>query len=152
MARDAETFSLAACLLSDLAWRAHSDHRPDEALNSVLWAPFVAIEHPERAFVALAVRARYTSRARGPAARVAGLLTAEATERARMLGLALRLGHTITAGVPGILGNFSLRLTGEKLVLQAGRKDQALLGEAVRGRLEHLARALDRTAATEDVD
>lgn len=143
---------LAACLLSDLAWRAHSDHRPDEALNSVLWAPFVAIEHPERAFVALAVRARYTSRAKGPAARVAGLLTAEAAERARVLGLALRLGHTITAGVPGILGHFSLRLTGEEVVLQAGRKDQALLGEAVRGRLDHLARALDRTAATEDVD
>jgi exopolyphosphatase/guanosine-5'-triphosphate,3'-diphosphate pyrophosphatase len=141
---------LAACLLSDLAWRAHPDHRPGEALHHVLWAPFVGIEHPERAFLAVAVRARYTSRAKGSRAEPAAkLLSAEAAKRARMLGLALRLGHTITGGVPGVLGRFSLRLDRRRLILQVGRRDQALMGEAVRGRLDHLAKALDRGPVVE---
>ena len=146
--REGARLRLAACLLSELAWRAHPDHRADEALLTILWAPFVAVDHPQRAFLALAVHARYTGGGESAAvAQTAKLIDAEGAERARLLGLALRLGHTITGGAPGVLGKFSLHLPEGELVLALSRRDQALMGEAVERRLDALAHALGRVPA-----
>ncbi len=43
----------AACLLSDIAWRAHPDYRGEQSLNVIAHAALVGIDHPGRAFLAL---------------------------------------------------------------------------------------------------
>jgi len=49
----------AACLLSDIGWRVHPDHRGEETLNLITNGNFGSISHQGRAFVALSVFYRY---------------------------------------------------------------------------------------------
>lgn len=49
----------AACLLSDIAWRSHPEYRAQRALNVVTQGQFVAIDHPSRAFLTLAIVLRH---------------------------------------------------------------------------------------------
>ena len=49
----------AACLLSDIGWRAHPDHRGEQTLEIITNGNFGSIGHQGRAFVALSVFFRY---------------------------------------------------------------------------------------------
>jgi exopolyphosphatase/guanosine-5'-triphosphate,3'-diphosphate pyrophosphatase len=49
----------AACLLADIGWRAHPDYRGEQSLNIIANAAFVAIDHPGRAYISLAVFFRH---------------------------------------------------------------------------------------------
>src|SRR5262249_59089329 len=49
----------AACLLGDIGWRAHPDYRGEQSLNVIAHAAFVGVDHPGRAFLALAVYFRH---------------------------------------------------------------------------------------------
>ena len=138
----------ATCLLSDLAWRAHSDFRAEQALNMVLQAPFVGLDHPSRAFVALSVYARYRGHPEVQAAAVARrLLSEEAAADAVVLGRALDLAHTISGGAPGLLASMPLSLADGQIRLSVSDDHRSLGGEMVERRLSALARAFDLTAA-----
>src|SRR5690242_2131893 len=45
----------AACLLSDIGWRVHPDHRGEQTLHLITNGNFGSIDHQGRAFVALSV-------------------------------------------------------------------------------------------------
>src|SRR4029450_8382593 len=49
----------AACLLAAMGWRAHPDYRGEQSLNIISHAAFVAIDHPGRAYIALAIYFRH---------------------------------------------------------------------------------------------
>ena len=49
----------AACLLSDIAWRVHPDHRGEQTLELITNGNFGSVSHQGRAFVALSVFFRY---------------------------------------------------------------------------------------------
>ena len=139
---------LAACLLSDVAWREHPDYRADLGFLRTLRMPLTGIDHPGRAFVALAVYTRYEGRADGDVTRPAWLLLDEERVReAHALGLALRLAYTISAGAPSLLRQVRLRVEGGTLALIVGPRARPLLGEAVERRVEALARAIGKRAA-----
>lgn len=134
---------LAACLLGDLARREHPDYRAEHAFYRVLRLPVVGIDHPGRAFLALAVSSRY--RTAGEAAyrnQAMTLLDDEQQLRARVVGLAIRLGDSLSAKSPDLLRLTSLDAGAERLVLDLRRAKAALLGEAVEKRLTALAAAL----------
>src|SRR6185312_14804113 len=44
----------AACLLTDIGWRAHPEYRGEQSLNLIAYAAFIGIDHPGRVFIALA--------------------------------------------------------------------------------------------------
>ena len=50
---------LAVCALTDLAWRDHEKVRAEESFRRLLQFPFIGITHRERAFLAVAILARY---------------------------------------------------------------------------------------------
>src|SRR5258708_995725 len=50
----------AACLLSDIGWRVHPDHRGEETLSLIINGNFGAISHQGRAFFPLSVFYRYS--------------------------------------------------------------------------------------------
>ena len=141
----------AACLLGGAGWRLHPDHRAEHAAAEVLHAPTLYASHTERCFLARAVFARYTGRDSAGVLRAAErrLLTEAERARARVVGLAARLGETLSAGAPGILGRFPLALAERPPTLRLGRGpgDRRLVGEAAMRRFENLAAALGRAPA-----
>ena len=131
-----------ACLLSDLAWREHPDYRAVQAMHRVLLYPFAAIDHAERAFIAYAVYTRYGgSNDPSDAEPALALLSAESAARARLVGMALRLAYTLSAGVPFLLRKTELRLKDGKLRVKLPDDGSIPSGEVVERRLEALVEA-----------
>jgi exopolyphosphatase/guanosine-5'-triphosphate,3'-diphosphate pyrophosphatase len=100
----------AACLLSDIARFEHPDYRAEHALMRVLRFPFVGVDHPGRAFLAAAVAARHSVVDEGGSAvqTVRYLLDEGAYDRARAVGLAIRVAYTLSGGMTSLLQPFHL--------------------------------------------
>lgn len=137
----------AACLLSDLGWVEHPDYRAEHAALRILRLPLVGIDHPGRAFLALSVYLRYGGRLEDPAVATArALLPAAGVQRAQVLGLTLRLAHTLAGGTPTLLAASRLRQERNRLILGLPPAHAHLMGDTPLRRLETLARLLDRVA------
>ena len=132
----------AACLLSDIAWRAHPDHRAEEALQAIAYANVVGVEHAGRAYLALAAFHRYAGSDEPCELWPRTLLAPERAERARLVGLACRLAHVLSAGMPGVIPQIPLRVRGKRLVLGLGGAFAALDGRRVQNRLRALAKVM----------
>jgi exopolyphosphatase/guanosine-5'-triphosphate,3'-diphosphate pyrophosphatase len=132
----------AAALLSDVAWAEHPDYRAEQALRTALFMPLPGLDHGERAFLAATLHARYGGNEPGDAVR--RLLDDEQVAAARRVGLALRLGYTLTGGVPGLLAGTKLGLENGALRLSLRRQSSHRLGESVQRRLDALGRALGK--------
>lgn len=135
----------AACRLADIGARLHPEHRADLAFIQVLHAPIAGQGHAQRAFLATAIHARYGSSALEMPEEdtVRRLLDHEAIHRAKVLGLAIRLGADFAGRAPAPLRHSTLELGQDKMVLTASRKDaDILLGEQTAKRANALANAL----------
>jgi exopolyphosphatase/guanosine-5'-triphosphate,3'-diphosphate pyrophosphatase len=134
----------AACRLADFGARLHPDHRADLAFAEVLRSPVAGQTHVERAFLAVAIHARYGGPPNPPDRKLVDrLLTPERQARARALGLALRLGADLSGRVPDLLRESDLSISGGKLVLSARPAwIDMLLGEQTEKRARSLATAL----------
>ncbi len=133
-----------ASLLSDIGWRVHPDHRASQCLMEVVNSQFAGITHRGRATLALAVYFRYRAE---PAEGDVGRLLAfagKAAKEARILGLALRLGHTLSGGAGGILGDCALQLLPGELCLRMPSQYADLAGDVLLRRLRQLAQAMGR--------
>src|SRR5436190_2243951 len=133
----------AACWLSDTAWTEHPDYRAELAFLRSLRMPVGAIEHSERAFIALAMHARYGGPADDPVKTAAlPLLDDDAAAEARSLGLALRLAYTLCGGALDLLDQVLLDAKSNTLVLELPASGGLFVGEAVQRRLDALGRAM----------
>jgi exopolyphosphatase/guanosine-5'-triphosphate,3'-diphosphate pyrophosphatase len=135
-----------ACALADIGARLHPDHRADQVFDQVLRAPIAGLTHAERYFLAAACFSRHTAAAPVREAEMAQrLLTRERITRARALGSAIRLACDLSGRSPALLALSSLRLEGDRLVVQA-EPDYAgiLLGEQTQKRAQALAALLGR--------
>ena len=140
----------AACLLSDIGWRAHPDYRGEQSLNVIAHAALGGIEHEGRVFLALTVYHRHT----GPGEdefggvdlpeRLKAIVSKRTLKRARILGAAIRAAHMLSIGRPGIIDEAPLAYDGDRLVLTLPPAHQALDGERLVRRFEALAQLLDR--------
>ena len=145
-ARDAVLIE-AAARLGDIGARLHPDHRADLAFAQVLRAPIAGQSHAERAFLAVAVHARYRGSLETPDADVIGrLLNEDRFDRARAVGLAMRLGCDLSGRTPSLLWQSRLEIEGGRLLLtvESARADM-LLGEQTAKRANALADALGLT-------
>lgn len=135
----------AACRLADVGARLHPDHRADLAFSQVLRAPVPGQTHPERVFLALATYARYGGGDSGPERETVDRILDEARiERARALGLAIRLGADLSGRTASLLKKSRLAFRAGTLLLTADPEvADLLLGEQTNKRAEALARALD---------
>ena len=137
------TLTAAACRLADLGARLHPDHRADIAFEQVLRAPIAGMTHPERAFLATVAFARHSAGPPPETPAVGRILSAERRQRARALGLAIRLGCDLSGRNPRLLEKSGLAIKGDKLRLTTleGWED-ILLGEQTARRAQTLAQAL----------
>ncbi len=131
----------AACWMSDIGAHEHPEYRAAMTFERVLYSP-AAFDHPTRAFIALALALRYEAEVDAPfLATARALLDPAAIARAELLGVALRLAYTLSAGTHHLLAGATIKLHPGRIVL---RLDGAgvFAGEGVQRRLERVAASL----------
>ncbi|QMW21941.1 Ppx/GppA family phosphatase [Sandaracinobacteroides saxicola] len=138
----------AACLLADVAWRAHPDFRPERGLDVALHGNWVGIDAPGRAMLAVALHALNG----GPVADPALLPLARIADpallaRARQWGLALRLGQRLGGGTGVALRSSRLAAQEGALTLTLRPERAKLYGDTVARRHRLLAGAMGLKAA-----
>ncbi|TIL54277.1 MAG: exopolyphosphatase, partial [Mesorhizobium sp.] len=93
-----------ACLLADIGWRAHPEYRGKQSLNIIAHASFIGVDHPGRAFLALANAYRHEGIFNESIApEIKALATPRYIERARMLAAVMRVVYLLTAALPGVM-------------------------------------------------
>jgi exopolyphosphatase/guanosine-5'-triphosphate,3'-diphosphate pyrophosphatase len=132
----------AACLLADIGWRAHPDYRGEQSLNIIANAAFAGIDHPGRAFLALAVFYRHVGWKEEPSDRLRELATARLLDHARILGVAMRVAYLASASMPGVLPSAPMRVEKGQLVLRLDGELAALSGDRLKKRLNQLGKLL----------
>lgn len=137
----------AACMMADSAGRYHPDHRAEMAYDQALRAPYLGVTHPERAMIAYAIGCRYEKDFKRPGEH-AGLTSDAQADRARQIGLLMRLGAVFSGRSGPILKRVSLRREGDTLELQVGKRDANLISETVERRLSQAAGQLKLKSRT----
>jgi exopolyphosphatase / guanosine-5'-triphosphate,3'-diphosphate pyrophosphatase len=139
----------AACLLSDIGWRVHPDHRGVETLSLITNGNFGAVTHQGKVFVAVSVFYRYAglSEQNEPPAIIRELLPPAMVERARVLGAAFRVAHLVSAARPGVLPAIHFRSRGRKLMLVFEHRLVDLVADRVGSRFKQLAKLVGRSGS-----
>jgi len=133
----------AACFLSDISWRAHPDYRGEQSAVLIAQSGLVGVDHPGRAFLALCVYHRYERKLVGELLpKLAAMIPRQEQKRALIVGQTVRLAHTLSGGMKGVLPQTSLAYESGKLVLHLPQNLAALDGEQLRRRLRSVAREL----------
>jgi exopolyphosphatase/guanosine-5'-triphosphate,3'-diphosphate pyrophosphatase len=136
----------AACLLADIGWRAHPDYRGEQSLNIIAHGGFTAIDHPGRAYLALAVFYRHVGLVMDDelSPRLRELASTRMIDRARVLGAAMRLAYVVSAAMPGVLPRTPLTVERHRLALRLPGEFALLGGDRVLNRLRALSRLIGR--------
>jgi exopolyphosphatase / guanosine-5'-triphosphate,3'-diphosphate pyrophosphatase len=139
----------AACLISDVDWRAHADYRGEQSLNLLAHAAIPGIDHTGRIFLALTIHYTHAGSSGGQAhredlwERLKAVVTKKVQKRARIVSAAIRVAQMLSIGVAGVIDETPLSYEGNKLVLSIPRAYAGLDGERLRRRFEALAELLD---------
>lgn len=142
----------AACLLSDVAWRAHPDYRGEQSLAGMAHAAMAGIDHPGRIFLAMASFFRHagpTGKADDVAelsSKLLPLLPQRLIERAKIVGAAVRAAHMLSIGRPGIIDEVPMSYEKDRLVVRLPSTYAGLDGDRVKRRFGTLAALLGKTA------
>jgi exopolyphosphatase/guanosine-5'-triphosphate,3'-diphosphate pyrophosphatase len=135
----------AACLLGDIGWRAHPDYRGEQSMNIIANAAFIAIDHPSRAYLALAVYFRHAGLSEEELSpRLRELASTRMLDHARILGAAMRVAYILTAGESGVLPKTPLQVKRGKLILRLPGRYAKLAHERLFNRVRALARLIGR--------
>ena len=137
----------AACLLSDIGWRAHPDYRGEQTLLIITNGNFGAVSHEGRVFLSLTAYYRYAGLGvkNEPTSELRNLLTPAMVERARLLGAAFRVAFLISAAHPGVLSLTHFRNYADKFILAFDPKIESLVSDRISNRFRQLSRLIKRT-------
>ncbi|MGA7386108.1 MAG: exopolyphosphatase, partial [Methylocella sp.] len=137
----------AACLLADVNWRAHPDHRHEESMNIVENAAFLGVDHPGRSFLALAASYRYLGLDADASPQIRALVSARMLDRARIVAAATRAAYVISGAMPGVLPLTPLTCAKTTLILTLPQGLADLASERLLNRLKQLGRLIGREPA-----
>jgi len=134
----------AACLLADIGWRAHPDYRGEQSLNIIAHAGFVGIDHPGRAYLALAAFYRHSGLSNDElGAGLRAIAPPRYLERARALAAIFRVGYLVSASMPGVIPRTRVAREAKTLVLELPDDLEMLAGGRLATRLKQLANLAD---------
>jgi exopolyphosphatase/guanosine-5'-triphosphate,3'-diphosphate pyrophosphatase len=132
----------AACLMSDISWRAHPDYRGTQAYDLVANAAFIGVDHPARAFLALAAAYRHLSNEDFVTPQSRALVSARQLDRARILGAAMRVAYNVSAAMPGVLPRAPMTCEKGQVVLTLPAELAALSSERLKSRIRQFAKLI----------
>ncbi|NJM51826.1 MAG: Ppx/GppA family phosphatase [Sphingomonadales bacterium] len=131
----------AACLLADLGWSSNPEFRALSGEELALHGNWVGVTAKDRTILATALYETFGGTGDDLAA-LAPLVDPHISQRARIWGLAIRLGHRLSGGTAQILELCPIRLVNGNLVLAIPSELAALDSESIRMRLAKLADAM----------
>lgn len=138
----------AACLVSDICWRAHPDYRGEQAVMLLSQATFAGITHPERGFLALSNYIRHEGLSiDNSAARIRELMPMHLVERARILGAAMRVAYILSAAMADVLPRCPISVKKGVLTLSLPPELENLRCDRINNRLRQLGRTLGMQAS-----
>jgi exopolyphosphatase/guanosine-5'-triphosphate,3'-diphosphate pyrophosphatase len=132
----------AACLLSDIGWRAHPDYRGEQSHDLIANAAFIGLDHPSRAYLALAASYRHMSGDQEVGPILRSLVSARQLDRARILGAAMRVAYIVSAAMPGVLPRAPMICQRGKVVLSLAPDLAPLNSDRLQTRLKQFARLI----------
>ena len=137
----------AACIIGDTGWTEHPSYRAEYGFERALRFAVSGVDHPGRAYLAMAILARYGGADAPERRRFAGAIGLDLAriEAAVTLGLAIRLALSFSGGDAAVLAESPLRLEENELVIAVGSMGRVMLGETVERRLSKLADQLGRS-------
>lgn len=135
---------VAACLLGDIGWIDHPDARARLAFERTMTIPVAGLNHRARAFLAHIIHARYGGLEDRKMVKLALRigLEEEDIDRARAIGLAMRLGYTMSAGRVEALEETELVRDEQSLTLLVPDGSDFYRGDSIRRRLKYLSEGL----------
>jgi exopolyphosphatase/guanosine-5'-triphosphate,3'-diphosphate pyrophosphatase len=143
---DEKRYRRAACLIADISWRAHPDYRGSQALNMISNAAFVGIDHPGRAYIALANFFRHEGVANSvPAPELAAIASPRLLEYSRILAAIMRVSYPLSASMSGVVSNLEWKQTDDGIDLVIDKSKSDLIGDVPEGRLQQLAKLTGKT-------
>ncbi len=138
----------AACLLSDVSWKANPDFRAERGVDVALHGNWIAIDSAGRAVIAQALFTNFGGGQLTPT-EIAHLADPQALVAAVRWGLAMRFGQRLSGGVAEPLAVSSLAVQGQRLVLRLPHAQRGLVGDVVERRHKALAAAFGLHPAVE---
>ncbi len=132
----------AACLMSDIAWRAHPDYRAEQSHDLISNATLIGVDHPERAYLALAASYRHVSSDEDIGGPSRTLVSARQLDRARILGAAMRVAYILSAAMPGVLPRAPLTAVKGRVVLSLPPDLAPLNSDRLQSRLKQFSRLI----------
>ena len=132
----------AACLLSDVGWRAHPDYRGEQSLNLIANAAFIGVDHPGRAYLALAASYRHIAGDQEVGPHLRSLVSPRLLDRARILGAAMRVAYIISAAMPGVLPRAPMLCQRGKVLLTLPLELAPLNSDRLQSRMKQFARLI----------
>src|SRR4029077_4059687 len=122
----------------------------EQSLNIIANAAFVAVDHPGRTFISLAVFFRHVGLVDDELSpRLRELATTRMLDRARVLGAALRVAYLVSASTTGVLPKTPMLVEKGRLVLRFANATKPRGGGRVFARLRQLARLIGREPVME---
>jgi exopolyphosphatase / guanosine-5'-triphosphate,3'-diphosphate pyrophosphatase len=146
----------AACLISDIGWRAHPDYRGEQSLDAVAHSALSGIDHPGRVFLALSIYFRHAGRGELEGEKLSVRLRKAASKRslrrARIIGAAVRAAHMLSIGMAGKILDTQLTYKDDTLIWSIPETHADLDGARLRRRFATLAGLIDCTGVLEFAD
>ncbi|MCI0600454.1 MAG: Ppx/GppA family phosphatase [Beijerinckiaceae bacterium] len=142
----------AACLLADVNWRAHPDHRHQESLNIIENAAFLGADHPGRSFLALVASYRYLGIDADVSPKIRALVSARMLEKARILAAAARAAFVVSGAMPGVLQTTPIHCSRTQVILTLPKRFADLASEKLQNRMTQLGRLIRREPAISIAD
>ncbi|MCO4319694.1 exopolyphosphatase [Phyllobacterium sp. 21LDTY02-6] len=143
---DEKRYRRAACLVADISWRAHPDYRGSQSLNMISNAAFIGIDHPGRAYIALANFFRHEGVANSvPDPDLAAIASPRLLEFSRVLAAIMRISYPFSASMAGVVPNLSWRNGPDGLDLVINKTKADLIGDVPEGRVQQLAKLTGKT-------
>jgi exopolyphosphatase/guanosine-5'-triphosphate,3'-diphosphate pyrophosphatase len=140
--KEEERLRHAACLLSDIGWRAHPDYRGEQSLNLIANAALIGIDHAGRAYLALAASYRHMSGDQEVGPHLRSLVPPRMLDRARILGAAMRVAYIISAAMPGVLPRAPMICQKGKVLLTLPPDLAPLNSDRLQSRMKQFARLI----------
>ncbi|MGH7004422.1 MAG: exopolyphosphatase, partial [Alphaproteobacteria bacterium] len=142
---DEKRYRRAACLIADISWRAHPDYRGSQALNMISNAAFIGIDHPGRAYIALANFFRHEGVANSvPDPELAAIASPRLLEFSRLLAAIMRITYPFSASMSGVLPRLSWMPDSHGIDLVIDKAKADLIGDIPEGRLQQLGKLTGR--------
>ena len=137
---------VAACLLTDIAWRANPDYRAAQALRIITFGAFLGADHQTRITIALSIYFRYAGlKTAGALPDFASVASDETMERAILLGALFRVAYLLSGAQSGIVSRLRWVKEDDGTVALVVPGDAGeLIGDRPQNRLSHLSKVLDR--------